>query len=231
VPACDPRSLDPCNVDALATKAWVDTFAANSFLTTDRDVRLTAAETGTTKALSLAPNHAFAHLALGAVYVFTSRAAQGIAECEHALALDRNLAIAHATIGLGIFALGRAAETEDHILEALRFSPRDVMAYHWMFVAGVAKLQLGSDEEAIFWERRSIDANRNFPLAHFYLAAALAHLGQLDEARAAVQAGLALDPTFTVRRWRSIKISNNPIFMAQRQRVQDGLHKAGVPEE
>jgi tetratricopeptide (TPR) repeat protein len=165
------------------------------------------------------------------VYIFNNRAAQGIAECEHARALDRSLATAHATIGLGKLTLGRAEETEGHILEALRLSPRDILAYHWMFIAGVAKLQLGSDEEAVTWERRSIDANRNLPLAHFNLAAALAHLGRLDEARTAVEAGLAHDPTFTVERWRSIKMSDNPTFLAQRERIRDGLRKAGVPQE
>jgi hypothetical protein len=54
-----------------------------------------------TKALSLAPEHALAHLRLGTVQILTSRAAQGIAESERALALDRNLAIAHVIIGLG----------------------------------------------------------------------------------------------------------------------------------
>jgi hypothetical protein len=99
-----------------------------------------------------------------------------------------------------------------------------------MFMAGVAKLQLGNDEEAVTWERRSIDANRNLPLAHFNLAAALAHLGRLGEARAAVRAGMALDPTFTIQRWRSIAFSDNPTFLAQRERIRDGFHKAGVPQ-
>ncbi|MGB6540929.1 MAG: tetratricopeptide repeat protein [Xanthobacteraceae bacterium] len=60
---------------------------------------------------------------------------------------------------------------------------------------GCAKSQLGADEEAVVWYRRGIDANRNFAGLHFFLASALALLGQLDEARAAVQQGLALDPT------------------------------------
>jgi hypothetical protein len=47
---------------------------------------------------------------------------------------------------------------------------------------GVAKLQLGADIEAVGWLRRSIEANRNRPLAHFALAAALGLLGTLDEA-------------------------------------------------
>jgi TolB-like protein/class 3 adenylate cyclase/Tfp pilus assembly protein PilF len=224
-------ALDPHNVDALAAKAWLGTHVANSLIMNNRAERLAAAEAAATHALSLAPNHAFAHLALGVTYIFDNRAAEGIPECEHALALDRSLATAHATIGLGKVALGRAEESEGHILEALRLSPRDTLAYHWMFFAGVAKLQLGSDEEAIAWERRSIEANRNYTLAHFNLAAALAHLGRLDEARAAVRAGLALDPTFTIQRWGRIFISDNPTFLAQRERIRDGFHKAGVPQE
>ena len=65
-------------------------------MTDDRAARLAAAEAALTKVLSLAPNHAMAHCLLGFVQIFTNRAAQGIAECERALALDRNLAGAHA---------------------------------------------------------------------------------------------------------------------------------------
>ena len=72
-----------------------------------------------------------------------------------------------------------------------------------MMFVGIAKLQLGADAEAVAWLRRGIEANRNYPFTHFLLAAALAQLGALDEARAAAQAGLALDPTFTIRRFRA----------------------------
>ena len=62
-------ALDPHNVDALATEAWIDVLGANSFITTDRVARIAAAEAATTKVLSLAPNHAFAHLVLGSAYI------------------------------------------------------------------------------------------------------------------------------------------------------------------
>jgi len=73
--------------------------------------------------------------------------------------------------------------------------------------------------------------NRNYPLAHFWLAAALAHLGRLDDARAASQAGLATNPTFTIARNRAGATSDNPTYLAQRERLLDGMRKAGVPEE
>jgi Flp pilus assembly protein TadD len=77
------------------------------------------------------------------------------------------------------------------------------MAYTWMNFAGIAKLQLGSWEQAVAWFRRSIEANRNYPHSHFALAAAHAQLGRLEEARSAVKAGVALDPSFAVSRARA----------------------------
>ena len=99
---------------------------------------------------------------------------------------------------IGKIFIGRAEETEAHIVEALRLSPRDTMAYIWMTNAGIAKSLLGSCEQTVAWCRRAIEANRNYPITYFLLAAALAQLGRLDEARSAFKAGLALNPAFTI---------------------------------
>ena len=128
--------------------------------------------------------------------------------------------------------MGRAAETEGHIHEAFRLSPRDICAYRWMHVVGLAKLQLGADAEAVGWLRRSIEANRNYSLAHIFARRCLALLGALDEARAAAKAGLALNPSFTIRRFRAVaKSSDNPIFLAGRERICRGMRLAGVPKD
>lgn len=60
---------------------------------------------------------------------YTGRAEQGIAECEAALRLDRNAIYAHGFMGLAKYYIGRAAETERHVLDALRLSPRDKTIY------------------------------------------------------------------------------------------------------
>lgn len=223
-------ALDPKNVEALVGLAIVDAAAVGMALTVDRAARLAAAETALIKALSLAPQHARAHWLLGNVKMFTNRAAQGIAECEQALALDRNLANAHAYIGRAKYHLGRGEETEAHVQEALRLSPRDTEAFVWMIFAGFAKLQLGADDEAVVRFRRSVEINRNHPRAHIYLATALAHLGRLDEARSAAQVGLALDPTFTISRFRANVPSDNPTYLAGRERFYEGMRMAGIPE-
>ena len=223
-------ALDPGNIEALVGMGTVDVTFGPGFLSDDREARLVSAEAAATKALSLAPNHAMAHLLLGVIQIFTRRASQGIAECERASALDRNLADAHAWIGLGKYYSGRAAETETHVREALRLSPRDIFAFRWMWILGLARFQLNADAEAAAWMRRSLEANRNQPIGHFLLGAVLAQLGLVDEARAAVQAGLAFDPGFTIHRFSVGEASNDPTFLATRVRLIEGLRMAGVPE-
>jgi len=223
-------ALDPNNIDAMVFVAAVHIVVGAGFQTDDRAAHLAVAETTLTKALSHAPNHAFAHLALGVVQSTTNRVAQGVAEYERALALDRNLADAHAFIGEARTYMGRAAETEAHINEAFRLSPRDIFAFNWLLLIGYAKLQLNADAEAVSCFRRSIEANRNYPVTHFALAAALVLLGSLDEARAAAKAGLALDQSFTIRRYRNGAPSDNPTYLASRERVYEGMRMAGVPE-
>jgi TolB-like protein/Flp pilus assembly protein TadD len=223
-------ALDPGNIEAMVGMAQANIAAGASYFTDDRTVDLAAAEKGLIKVLNMAPQHARAHMLLGTVQGLTNRAAQGIAECEQALALDPNLANAHAVIGATKYYIGRGEETEVHINEALRLSPRDTFTFRWLFQGASAKLQLGADTEAVASLRRSIEANRSYPLAHFILAAALALLGELDQARATAQAGLTLDPNFTIQRYRANPQSDNSIFLLKRQRLYEGMRIAGVPE-
>jgi tetratricopeptide (TPR) repeat protein len=141
--------------------------------------------------------------------------------------------VAILVFGLAKVLVGRAEETEAHVTEALRLSPRDTIAYLWMTTAGSAKLHLGSYEQAVTWFRRAIEANRNSPPAYLNMAAALARLSRLDEARSAVKAGLALDPAYTVSRRRAswTTQSDDPTYLAQLEPILEGLRKAGVPEQ
>lgn len=223
-------ALDPGNIDAMVWGAYANALRVSLYAADDRAQRLAEAEQALGKALSLAPEHAAAHLFLGLVQIQTNRALQGMAACERALALDRNLAPAHAMIGLAKYRIGRSEETAQHVEDALRLSPRDPFCAAWLSIAGDAKLFLGRDEEAVAQLEGALALNRNNPYTYFLLAAALAHLGRLDAAKEAVRAGLALNPQFTMRRYRAGAASDNATFLAQRERVIAGLQKAGVPE-
>ena len=226
-------TADPDNVDALIGLAGAEAIEGVNSFVTDPAASFAAAEAKLTKALSSVPDHAHGHMWLGLVNIFTRRAVQGIAECEHALALDRNLASAGAAIGFGKILIGRAEETEAHIGEVLRLSPRDTTAYVSLTHEGLARNHLGSWEQAVAWCRRAIEANRNYPRAYFQLALALAQLDRLAEAHSAVKAGIAINPSFTVSRARVnwTALSDDPTYLAQLEPIFDGLRKAGVPEQ
>jgi TolB-like protein/class 3 adenylate cyclase len=223
-------ALDSNNLDALINMAAVDATAASYYMSENRAARLAAVEAALTKALSLAPNNSSAHYWMGFLLINTNRGSEGIAECERALALNPNMAAAHARIGFAKIVYGRAEETEGHVRDALRLSPRDTSAYVWIAFIAYAKLFPGTDEEAVAWYHRSLDVNRNYAIAHFYLAATLALLGRLDEGRAEAQAGITLDPKFTIQRLRAGALSDNPIYLKQRERIIEGLRNVGIPE-
>ena len=223
-------ALDPYNVGAWVGLASADVDAVTTYMAADRWRHIACAETALTRALSLAPDHAWAHVEMGVLQMYTNRPAQGIAECERALALDPNFAHAHGMIGLAKVVNGRFEETEAHIQEAIRLSPRDNYLFAWLVIAGVAELYNGSDDKAVRYFRRSAENNRNHHSAQYYLAGALALLGRFEEARSAVRAAMALHSDFTVSRFRAGAGSDNPRYLAGRERLCDGMRKAGVPE-
>jgi TolB-like protein/Tfp pilus assembly protein PilF len=224
-------ALDQGNVEALVGLASADAAIGSNFLTDDVGAHLAAAETLAIQALSRSPRHAWAHVCLAIAQLFTKRAASAIGECEQALALSRNLPDAHLVIGLSKLFMGRGLETEAHIRDAIRLSPRDSRTYRWMSNIGLAKQVLGADDEATVWFRRCIEANHSYAFGHIMLAASLVATGSLEEARAAARAGLALDPTFTIRRLKRWRMTDDPTLIATAKRNFEAMLVAGLPKE
>jgi TolB-like protein/class 3 adenylate cyclase/Flp pilus assembly protein TadD len=223
-------ALDAKNVEALVGMAIVDTIIGYANMSGDRNVHLSAAETALVKALAIGPNYALAHATLGAVQIVTDRVLQGIAECQRALELDHNLAAAHALIGHAKHHLGRCAETEAHVNDAIRLSPRDAFLPWWMNWIGLSKLALDDCAAAASCFQRSIEVNRNNSYGHLGLAVTFVELGRLDEAKAALQQGLALNPHLTVSRMRSNMANLSTASLRGAWRFLEGLRIAGMPE-
>ena len=55
-------------------------------------------------------------------------------------------------------------------------------------------------------------------------------LGRIEEAREAARQGLDLSPSFTIARYRSSGFSRNPVYIAGRERMYEGMRLAGIPE-
>jgi TolB-like protein/Tfp pilus assembly protein PilF len=224
-------ALDPGNLDAALGMAAADFQVAMSYSVDDKTERLHSIEAKLNRVLSQSPNNAWAHLWMGRVLAQANRQPQAIEELNRALTLNPNLAAAHAIIGVAKLYAGHPEETESHELEALRASPRDTDANVWVAIMALTKLYLGAYEDALNLYRRSIELNRNYPNARFNYAATLVELGRLDEAKTEVKAGLALNPNFTLRRYRDGAQSDNPVFLKRRERIIEDMRKAGAPEE
>jgi TolB-like protein len=222
--------LDERNVCALIGLANTLMWEVNMYGSDDRAGRIRAAEAAATKALALAPDDADAHVTYGTILYAMRAPDRALRGFEFALSLDRHLARAHGYIGLMKFFLGRADETRDHVAEAMRLSPRDPLLFHWHYFIGVSDLYLGRGVRALEKLRKSVELNPSWPLSQFVLAAALALAGLPADAAEFCAVAQRLAPTFTIAKFRAQAVSDNPVYLKQRERLYEGLRLAGVPE-
>jgi len=222
---------DGQNVGALLGLAKAHMWEVNMYVSEDRPGQTRVAEAAVLHALGLEPGNADVRCTRGTVLYAMGMPDRALREFELALAIDRNLAMAHAYSGLMKFYLGRASETECHVAEAMRLSPRDPLLFHWHYLIGIADFYLGRLVRALSALRKSVEINANWALSQFVLAAVLAQAGLLAEAAETCEAARRLAPNFTVAKFRAQVVSTNAIYLAQRERLYEGMLKAGVPEK
>lgn len=186
---------------------------------------LDRAEALVTQVLARAPNHAMAHYVRGDILMARKDFDPAIAEYQAAIASNRDLAPAYGNIGRALVRAGRAEEAFAPLETALRLSPRDPLLSLWYFGICHAHTHLAQDEAAIAWCSRS-----SYWVAYVDLASAYAWTGRMNEAHAAVAELRRVMPGYTVERWQHEGWSDNPVFLAQYQRIVEGLRKAGLPE-
>jgi tetratricopeptide (TPR) repeat protein len=138
-------------------------------------------------------------LALGAFVI-------SITEHDHATAFDaleQALAISPSSSFALIFgsaALAYAGEAEraiDWAERGLRISPFDRMSYLSYHALAVAHFLRGRYDQAAHAARRAAQLVPSVSIPHGLLAASLAKLGRIEEARTAALRLLALDPSFS----------------------------------
>jgi TolB-like protein/Tfp pilus assembly protein PilF len=193
--------------------------------------QLAQATAAVDRVLSASPNDATAHFVKGEILRGGGQDFEtAIREYEAAISINPSLAPAYASLGNAKIRVGRAEEAFAPLETAVRLSPRDPLLNNWYFNICHAYTHLGQDAEAIEWCRRSV-AISPFWIAYVDLASAYAWTGQSADARAAVDELLKLMPGYTVDRWAHAGFSSNPTFLAQYQRIIEGLRKAGLPEK
>ncbi|HXD42834.1 MAG TPA: winged helix-turn-helix domain-containing protein [Ramlibacter sp.] len=181
-------------------------------------------------ALRLAPQADVVRQAEALLYYQQGRISAALAALDLALQLNPNNALALADRGRALFLLGRADEAFEPIERAMRLSPRDPQLPTWQWFTGMAHLLLGHDDQAVVWLSRGADGNPKNPYARVSLAGALGAAGRIDEARRQVSEIQRLRPDLTIARLRAAQASDHPTYLRQRERIYDGLRRAGMPE-
>jgi adenylate cyclase len=148
---------------------------------------------------------------------------------QGAIEADRNLAIAYAQAGLVNILSGHAAEAPPYIAKAMRLSPRDPSTNIWKYYMCHSYTHQAKWRETVEWCNRSV-ADGPYWQAVIDLAAAHAWLGNEESARNSVARLLELMPGYTVQKWANAGWSEDPTFLAEYQRIVEGLRKAGLPE-
>jgi TolB-like protein/Flp pilus assembly protein TadD len=222
--------VDNNNVDALLGLVETHMWEVNSYMSDTRAQQVRLAEVAISKALELTPNSARAHFCHAFVLMALRAPELAFREIELAISLDRNLPFVHMRAGWIKIFLGRAEEAEGHVAEAMRLSPPDALLGIWYSILGEADLHLGRLDQAVDRLRKAVGLAPNHELPYFYLAAALALRGNVEDAAKASTIGSRLALNFRIGKCRAEVQSDNAAFLAQRERVYEGLAKAGVPE-
>ncbi|MEP6564911.1 MAG: winged helix-turn-helix domain-containing tetratricopeptide repeat protein [Mesorhizobium sp.] len=145
---------------------------------------------------------------------------------EAALAISPSSAL---TYILGSVVLGWSGEAERAIEwseRGMRLSPFDPWAFAAFDAQAMSHLLRGRYDEACRAAYKSVQANPAHSITYVQLAAALAKLGRLEEARAAASRVLELQPTFRYSR----QFAGVNCAPALAKCLGDALHAAGLPE-
>jgi adenylate cyclase len=219
-------ALDPAYARAYATLSYTHFFAWIYRLDEDylSPAALERAHRLAWRAVQLAPNLPIAHAELGWVLTAKGQHEQSVAEFEKAIALNPNFA--DWRFGLTLTRAGQPARAIQIVETHMRYDPFYVPAAPLHL--GIARYMLKEYSEALLPLREYASRARDMSLSHIWLAANLAQLGRLDEARAEAAEALRLDPKYTIDgTQRRLALYKRP---EDAEHLFDGLRKAGLPE-
>jgi adenylate cyclase len=225
--------INPDDVRALSVLAEKYATRVTGMQSADRAADIKRATEFAVRALALDPNSYHAHHAKARVLVAQKRAPEAVIEAEHSLRLNPSFIPTYLDLCQANLMLGLGKKTVEFADKAIRLSPPDPYLYVFYAQEGLGHIMLRQDERAVASLRRAVANNPKFPTPVAYLAAALALTGQDAEARQTLGVYLALDGTRTrtVADWRAMVYSDNAAYLAFRERIHDGLRKAGMPAE
>jgi tetratricopeptide (TPR) repeat protein len=174
------------------------------------------------RAVALDPNSSHCHATYALLLDYDGQWDAARREHEHALALDPNNADAMVMYADFLLFSGQHGKSDDLVRRALRINP---LPAAWYFMAqGKIQYALGKYEDAVRTLRNPVTYRT---ASRRYLAASLAQLGRVEEARNEAALFMASNPRFTIGHWVSSTQFEND---ATKAHFIEGYRLAGLPE-
>jgi adenylate cyclase len=178
------------------------------------------------RAIDLDDTNPYAHFAYSIGLTYSGRPELGIPEARRAVEINPNYSHAYIPLGNGLNLAGEPAEGVLHLEKAIKLNPTDPRNHAYFTFLAEAHLNNRDYEKAIEWSRKAIERNSDYPYAHFVLASALGHIGQIEAAGEALNECLKLRPD-CIETHPQLHLFKNP---ADREHILGGLRKAGWSE-
>lgn len=174
------------------------------------------------RAVTLDPNDSSCHATFALLLDYAGQWDAAKLEHERALELDPNNADAMVMYADFLLFAGQPAKAKALVLRALRINP---LPAAWYFMAqGKIQYALGRYEDAVNTLRHPVTYRT---ASRRYLAASLAQLGLIDDARREAGLLMASNPAFTIGHWASGTMFKDA---ATRDHFVEGFRLAGLPE-
>src|SRR5216683_984546 len=180
--ALDPNFAPGHYGYALALQWDIWHFSSRPFL----EVQATAREEAQI-AVSLDNNDAMAHAVLAHMMMWGSEWEAAIAEARTAVALNPNSAFVISMLGCVLGFGGYREEALERLQQAMRASPHDPLIWLWSIWRAVLQFFSRDFVTALQTLRQVVRLRPSYAPPYEYVAASLAYLGQLDEAREALE--------------------------------------------
>jgi adenylate cyclase len=184
------------------------------------------AEKHARRAIKLDPGNAFAHEALGRAFLISDRAS-AVTSLKRALELNPNLSSVYGFLANAYAFLGRADEAFEAFAKGERGSPRDPDRWYRLVGLFNAHFTKGQYDKAVEIAKQVNQIKPMFYGAHVLLAASSALLGNLEEARAAIDKLRLAAPQLSLGGIRKNPLWDHP---ETADRLIEGLRLAGLPE-
>ena len=179
----------------------------------------------TEKAIAADPSEPLGHYVASIVTMFQKNLDRSLAEAEKALATSPSYALALNARGCAHIYLGEAQKGIPDIERAMRLDP--AFSQQYLHFLGVAHFMLSQYETAAAHFRERVLLVPETDFSRVFLAAALGHLGQAEEARAVWQELKRVNPRYLFAQHMARQPFRNP---ADAARIVEGLAKAGLPD-